>query len=136
MTTASTRNPFQVFLILAMGIQAIIGSFYFNQAASAALRAFPEPWGRVFLAFTAVTCVVVLVGMSRPNSPEGILIERAGLYGLSGVTIAYALWAIGQSGFRATSFALILGAMGMSGVCRARQITRAYNNARRRSSGV
>lgn len=127
----STRNPFEALIVGAFGAYAWAALFFFNQIATATIRAFPVPFGHVFLAAAAVSCVVVMLGFVRAGTATGLLVERAGLIGLAGVTITYAAWGIGASGFRGSAFALQMAAIAVAAFLRSRQINSAKRTARR-----
>jgi uncharacterized membrane protein len=127
----STRNPFEVLLVSAFGIYCAAGLVAFDKVATTVLRAFPEPWARVFLGLALVTCVIVLIGIGRSSVAVGVLLERAGLVGLGAVCAAYTVWAFGNTGVRALGFGLLLGALAASSLLRAWQIARALGAARK-----
>ncbi|AUI56786.1 hypothetical protein [Amycolatopsis sp. BJA-103] len=134
--TTSTRNPFETLLVGAFGLYSLVGLFLFQQVATSTIRGFPVPAGHVFLAGAALSCAVVLVGVWRAATAAGLLIERAGLLGMSGITVTYAVWGLGMSGLRGLAFCLLLGAMAAAGLWRVWQITSARTAARRSVQGV
>jgi hypothetical protein len=127
----STRNPFEALIVSSFGFYACMTLALFNQLATATIRAFPVPFGHVFLAAAALSCAVVLVGFARANTATGLLIERAGLIGLAGVTASYAAWGIGTSGLRGSAFAVQMMAVAAASFLRSRQINAAKRTARR-----
>lgn len=127
----SNRNPFETLLVAFFGLYCAAGLVAFDRVATTVLRGYPEPWGRIFLGLTLITCVVTLVGIARASTAVGVLIERAGLVGLGGVCGAYTIWAFGSTGLRALAFGLLLAALAASAVWRAWQITRALVVARK-----
>lgn len=127
----STRNPFEALIVGAFGVYACATLLFFSQLATTTIRAFPLPFGHVFLAAAAVSCAVVLVGFTRASTATGLLIERAGLIGLVGVTLTYAAWGIGASGLRGSAFAVQMAAVAVAAFMRARQINSAKRTARR-----
>lgn len=131
MITPAQRSPFEVLMTLAFGIYCVAGLVAFNQFATTTLQAYPEPWARVFLGLALVTCVLTLAGIAHAHTAVGVLIERAGLVGLSGVCATYTIWAFGNSGKRALAFGLLLGAIAASSAWRTWQISRALGQARK-----
>lgn len=130
MITPAQRSPFEVMLTVAFGLYCAAGLFAFDRVATTVLRGYPEPWGRVFLGLSLITCVVTLVGVVRAHTAFGVLVERVGLVGLAGVCGAYTVWAFGNTGLRGLAFGLLLGALATSSLWRAWQITRALGAAR------
>lgn len=127
----SARNPFEALIVGAFGVYACATLLFFSQLATTTIRAFPIPFGHVFLAAAAGSCAVVLVGFTRAGTATGLLIERAGLIGLAGVTLTYAAWGIGTSGLRGSAFAVQMAAVAAAAFMRARQINSAKRTARR-----
>lgn len=130
MLTPSQRNPFETLIVGAFGLYCVIGLFLFDQVATSTIRGFPIPYGMVFLFVAAVSCIIVLVGIVLASRAEGVLIERAGLIGLTGLTATYAMWAFGFQGLRGVAFGVMMLAIAFSGAWRAYQISRARRIAR------
>jgi hypothetical protein len=129
MPFTSRRNPFQVLIISAFGLYCIAGLAAYDRVATATIRSFPIPWGMVFLGLSAVACSVALTGTIRGGTVHGILLERAGLTGLAGVSGAYALWGLGNGGWRSLAFCLLLVAIAAAAVWRVVQINAARRQA-------
>lgn len=128
---ASThRNPFQVAMITAFGVYCLLGAAFFDTVATTTLRAFPTPFGLVFLVLGALMCAVTLAGMTAASRATGVLVEQAGLYGLAGLTLAYACWSLGANGARSVAFAVMLLAFGSASTWRVWQIHQALREAK------
>jgi hypothetical protein len=130
MPFTSRRNPFQVLIVGAFGLYCIAGLIAYDRVATGTIRAFPVPWGMVFLGLSAMACLVALTGTIRGGTVHGVLLERAGLTGLAGVSGAYALWGLGNGGLRSLAFCLLLLAMAIASTWRVVQI----NGARQAAS--
>ena len=128
----SDRSPYQVMLTSAFGLYSLAGVLVFTSVTSpgSVLRTFPEPWARVFLGLSFVTCMVVLGGLVMRDRARGLLVERSGLFGNGSVCAAYAVWSFGNSGLAALGFGLTLLALAGSATWRVCQINRAVSVAR------
>jgi hypothetical protein len=115
------RNPFEVMIVGAFGLYCLISLAVFDKVATTTLRNFPWPWAHLFLATALVACGMTLTGIVR-QTVRGVLVERAGLSGLTGITFMYAVWSLTNSGVRGMAFALLLGAICVSSLLRSRQI--------------
>lgn len=135
MITPSQRNPFETFIVAAFGIYCVIGLFFFDEVATSTIRGFPIPYGMVFLLVAALSCIVVLTGIIMAQHAEGVLIERAGLFGLTGLTATYAMWAFAFQGSRGTAFGVMMLSIAFSSAWRALQISRARRLARKTVGG-
>ncbi|MFD4196613.1 hypothetical protein [Amycolatopsis thermoflava] len=131
MPLSGVRNPFQVMMIAAFGVYCAAGLVAFEHVATSTLRGYPEPWGHVFLGASFIACSIALTGTIRAKTVRGVLLERAGLTGLAGVTLAYAAWALSGNGVRSLAFVVLLGAMGAASAWRVAQISAARKAALR-----
>lgn len=131
MIMASPRNPFQILMITAFGLYCVASLIAFARVATTTLRTFPVPWAHVFLAASAIACVIALGGTVRAGTVYGVLWERAGLTGLTGLTAAYAVWGLAGNGWRSLAFALFLVAIAVASAWRVVQINAARQQAAR-----
>lgn len=122
-TLRSGREPFEVALLGAIALYGLVVTVAFDKVAVTTLRAFPEPFGRVFIILLALGALIAVIGVLMGNI-TGLLLEQVGLWWVSGLGLAFSIWSYGVNDARALGFIfLILGVAIASGV-RLRQIYR------------
>lgn len=84
-------EPFEVAVLGICLLYGVLGSIFYNQTASAAIRSYPGLGGRVFVAGLAVGGVTALYGLARPTL-RGMRLERAGLWLLVSLCLAFTAW--------------------------------------------
>jgi hypothetical protein len=129
--TTPYRSPFEVMMVGAFGLYALIALLAFDKVATNTLRELPFPSAHLFLALATLSCVVVLAGISGATTAWGVLIERVGLVMLSGLCTAYAIWSWTNTGIRALGFAVMMLAIAGASLWRSWQITRGVGAARK-----
>jgi hypothetical protein len=129
MSTTLRPNPFQAIMTCGFGIYCAM-ALIVPRIGGHVLMHFPLLWGRVFLVGSILACVLTVAG-AFGHSIYAVLFEQAGLYALTGLTLAYALWAIGVNGSGAIAFSLMLGSFGVAALLRALQIRGGLVTARR-----
>ena len=105
---ARDLDPFQVGVLLVCLIYGVITTGWYGTLASLSVRNYPGIGGRVFLVSLAVGSLTALLGLTR-NSLTGMRIEQAGLWLLTFMCTAYALWSPFSLGWRAAPLTLWLG---------------------------
>lgn len=125
------RDPFKTLVLAVSVLYSPFAFIRFDALGSGTLHAFPNPFGRVFLAWLFVSSAIALYGVIRQRTVQGVLWERAGLCGVGGLFLIYGSWAYIVFGGRATGFASLLIALGIAAIVRIGQI-----NRRRRRTGV
>lgn len=96
--------------------------FAFDKAAGQTIRDYPKPFGYVFLVVLLITSTLSLVGIIRHRTWYGVLLERAGQFGVGTLFIFYAVWAWSLFGERATAFGGLLTFLGVGSILRVVQI--------------
>ena len=84
-------EPFEVATLGVCLLYGVIGSVWYDQVASAAIRAYPGIGGRTFLACLTVGSMTALYGLSVATL-RGMRLERAGLRLLVFLCLAFAIW--------------------------------------------
>jgi hypothetical protein len=115
-------HPLVTLFLAYCVVWSIRALFAFDKAAGQTIRDFPRPFGYVFLGVLLVTAAFSLVGIIRRRTWYGILLERAGQFGVGTLFIVYAIWAWSLFGERATSFGGILTFLGIGSILRVAQI--------------
>jgi hypothetical protein len=128
-------DPFQTAILVAFALWGIVSLATLHSVSTTTTRTLPT-WG-VYLFFTGLTVgsVTTLVGVLYQvwlKEFIGFYIERAGLVALTGLCLAYSVWALAASGARAIAFALILTSIGTASLVR---IHRIRNDLRQVRSG-
>lgn len=118
------RDPFKVYILVVSAGYSVAASVRFDSLTSGALRAFPAPFGRVFLVWLFVLSATALYGIVRQRSVRGIFWERTGMYGIAFLFVTYGAWAWALFGGPATQFASQLIALGVAAMVRVRQINK------------
>lgn len=109
-------EPFEVGTLTVSLLYGALGILFYDQAAGRTIKLYPVLGGRVFLALLAVGAATALAGLSLPNL-RGLRLERAGLWLLVWLGIAYTAWTpfvVGWSGLGLLlSFGMLLFVPGM-----------------------
>ncbi|MBN6037485.1 hypothetical protein [Amycolatopsis sp. 195334CR] len=124
LTLRRSRSPFEVGVLLALGVLSIVSAVFFDQAATFTARQLPEPLGHIMYAGTAVAAGVALTGVWWRHDIAGLLIERIGLISLASWTLGYGLAVLAVSGARGIQFGGYMGAVAAMALVRAWQIGR------------
>jgi hypothetical protein len=96
--------------------------FAFDKAAGQTISDFPQPFGYVFLGVLWLTAILSLAGIIRRRTWYGVLLERAGQFGVGTLFVFYAIWAWSLFGERATAFGGLLVFLGIGSILRVVQI--------------
>lgn len=132
-TISSARVPHQVFILGTFFLYGVATLFLYSRIATNSLRAFPEPWGRAFVAGLTLGAGLVLWAAIRDDVYSVLRYERTGHVVLAGFFSIYAAWSIGITGWGGTAFwGTLLGMAGAS-VWRFRQIGRFVRVAKKAS---
>lgn len=123
------RDPFKGLVLIFSVAYPPFAFFRFDTLAGGVLHSFPHPFGQVFLAVWFLSSGMALYGVVRQYSIQGVLWERAGLYGVAVLFLTYGVWAWGAFGGIATGFASLLTALGIAAIQRIRQINRRVKKA-------
>lgn len=130
-THASTRHPFEVFLLvlsIVSGLPVMLGNVTPGSVAEALSPWAQKAWG-AGLTVGAVVCLLGVL-MTRPNpravtvSVTGMVIEQVGLVMVGGACLVYAAALVGYVGRGAGVSAAIVLAYGASCLWRWHQIQR------------
>jgi hypothetical protein len=118
-------EPFQTAILVAFALWGVVSLATLHSVSTTTTRTLPT-WG-IYLFFTGLTVgsITTLVGVVYEawlKKFVGFYIERAGLIALTGLCLAYSVWALAASGARAIAFALILTAIGTASLVRIRRI--------------
>ncbi len=84
-------EPSEVAVLGICLLYGVIGSVWYEQVASAAVRSYPGIGGRTFVAGLAVGGVTALYGLAQPTL-RGMRLERAGLWLLVSLCLAFTAW--------------------------------------------
>jgi len=130
-TISSARTPYQVFILGVFFVYGMASLFLYSRIATASLKAFPEPWGRAFVAGLTLGAALVLWAALRNDVHTIVRFERTGHVILAGFFSVYASWSIGTVGMAGTAFWLTLLGLAGASVWRFLQIRQFVGVARK-----
>ncbi len=119
----SGREPFEIALLSAISLYGLLAVVAYDKVAVTTLRSLPGPWGYIFIAASGAAALVALSG-ALMVSITGLLVEKIGLWAVSGLYGAFAIWSIGLNGARSTGFAVMLLGVALAALVRVWQINR------------
>lgn len=125
----SGRHPLAVSLLGFLAASGLSGLATYSHSASGTIRSLPHPLGVVFYGALAAGSVIAIVGVFM-RGLLGPLLERTGLWTLSGFLSSYALLALVRVGWPALFVALLLFGLSVGSFLRAVQIGRELNQIR------
>lgn len=116
------NEPFQTAILVAFALWGLVSLATLHSVSTSTTRTLPT-WGiYLFFAGLTISCGTALAGVwvyqVWLKEFIGFYIERAGLVALSGLSVAYSVWALTASGARAIAFALVLTAIGGASIVR------------------
>ena len=124
------RDPFKVFVLAVSAVVSPVMFVRFDQLAGPTLHTFPDPYGRVFLAWLFISAGTALYGVIRQRNVSGVLWERTGMYGVTFLFVTYGVWAAAVFGGPAFGFASLLISLGLAAIVRIRQINKRRRKVR------
>jgi hypothetical protein len=130
-TISSARVPHQVFILGVFFLYGLASLSLYDRIATNSLRAFPEPWGRAFVAGLTLGAGMVLWAALRDDLYAIVRFERTGHVILAGFFSVFAAWSIGITGWTGTAFWGTLLGMAGSSVWRLLQIRRFVTAAKK-----
>ena len=118
----SGREPFEIALLTAVTLYGIAATIFFDKVSVTTLKSFPEPWGHIFIAAFGLGSGVALWGAIQA-SITGVLVEKVGLWFVSGLGSAFAIWSFGVNGIKALAFVILVLGVAAASTARLRQIS-------------
>lgn len=123
MQIRSGRHPHEVAMLGAAFLIGVVGLAFFNQVATALVRALPHPFGHILYGGLAAGAAIALAGVFRRGILPALL-ERSGLTALAVFLLIYAVAVVVNSGLRGLAFSVFVGAFSLANLIRVRQIGR------------
>lgn len=117
----SGKNSFQLSILIALTLYGFAGVVAYDKVATTTIRAFPILFAVVFLGLLGFGAGLALYGIYR-RDVRGVVLEQAGLCVVAGLSVAFAVWAVGLNGSRATAFAVMFFAVAAASAGRITEI--------------
>lgn len=127
----SGRIPLRLLLMAAFVIYGAASAVSYNRVVTGAVRQFPEPWGRLFIAALAVGGACVLIAAWRNSVLSTLALERSAMLLVGLMSLIYAGWSLYITGTNSIGFAVLLVAVGADCAWRVTEIEVARRVARK-----
>lgn len=121
-TLATGREPYKLTVMTWFLIYGVMSVFAYDRIASAAVRAFPVPWGRAFLLLIGVCSAAVIAAAVRDTVYTALRWELPALIVLNMLFLIYAGWSFVISGEHGVVFSGWLLFLAPAGMARMMQI--------------
>lgn len=129
LTLKAGRHPLAVTLLVFFVVSGLTNIVAYSHTAGNVIQTLPEPLGRIFYFIMTVASAVAVVGIYLPGL-HGPLVERSGLWMLSGLLAAYGVLVFAAAGVRALFVATFLLGFAVGCVARIIQIGRQLRKIR------